>query len=77
MSGIDPKTISDLYEDRLIGELDKLEEQLQRVVNYKFYTSKELWKEVGERIPFLVEILRGKKVMITGDEPELRKISQG
>lgn len=76
MSDIDLVTIGDLDEDRLIGELDKLEEQLQREINYKLYTLKEFRKEVKGRTPFLVEILRDKKVMVIGDETELRKISQ-
>jgi len=76
MSDIDLVTIGDLDEDRLIRELDKLEEQLQREINYKHYTLKEFRKEVEGRAPFLVEILRDKKVMVIGDETELRKISQ-
>lgn len=76
MSDIDLVAIGDLDEDRLIRELDKLEEQLQREINYKLYTLKEFRKEVEGRTPFLVEILRDKKVMVIGDETELRKISQ-
>jgi len=76
MSDIDLVTIGDLDEDRLIRELDKLEEQLQREINYKLYTLKEFRKEVEGRIPFLVEILRDKKVVVIGDETELRKISE-
>ncbi len=76
MSDIDLVAIGDLDEDRLIRELDKLEEQLQREINYKLYTLKEFGKEVEGRTPFLVEILRDKKVMVIGDETELRKISQ-
>lgn len=76
MSDIDLITIGDLDEDRLIRELDKLEEQLQREINDKLYTLKEFRKEVGGRTPFLVEILRDKKVMVIGDETELRKISE-
>lgn len=76
MSDIDLITIGDLDEDRIIRELDRLEGQLQREINYKLYTLKEFRKEVEERTPFLVEILRDKKVMVIGDETELRKISQ-
>jgi len=76
MSDIDLITIGDLDEDRLIRELDKLEEQLHREINYKLYTLKEFRKEVGGRTPFLVEILRDKKVMVIGDEAVLRKISE-
>jgi len=76
MSDIDLITIGDLDEDRLIRELDKLDDRLQREINYKLYTLEEFRKEVEGRLPFLVEILRDKKVMVIGDETELRKISQ-
>ena len=76
MSDIDLITIGDPDEDRLIRELDRLEDRLQREINYKLYTLKEFRKEVEGRIPFLVEILRDKKVMVIGDETELQKISE-
>jgi len=74
---IDLVAIGDPDEDELIKELDKLEERLQREINYKLYTLKEFKKQIEERAPFILEISRDKKVMIIGDENELRKISQG
>jgi len=76
-SDIDLVAIGNPDEDELIKELDKLEERLQREINYKLYTLKDLKKEIGEKVPFILEILRNKKVMIIGDETELRKISKG
>jgi len=76
-SDIDLVAIGDPDEDELIKELDKLEERLQREINYKLYTLKDLKKEIGEKAPFILEILRDKRVMIIGDETELRKISKG
>jgi len=77
ISDIDLVTIGDPDEDELINELDKLEKQLQREINYKLYTLREFKRQTEERAPFILEILRDKKVMIIGDENELRKISQG
>ena len=74
ISDIDLVAIGDPDEDELIKELDKLEERLQREINYKLYTLKEFKQEIEEKEPFILEILRNKKVMIVGDEKELRKI---
>ena len=77
LSDIDLAIIGKPDEDRLIKELDRLEGKLQREINYKLYTLKEFKKEVKENEPFVLEILKNKKVMIVGDENELREISQG
>jgi len=77
LSDIDLAIIGNPDEDRLIKELDRLEGKLQREINYKLYTLKEFKKEVKENEPFVLEILRDKKVMIVGDENELREISKG
>ena len=60
-----------LYENKLIKELAKLEEKLQREINYKLYTLKEFKKEVEEKEPFILGILRDKRVIVIGDENEL------
>jgi predicted nucleotidyltransferase len=77
LSDIDLTIIGNPDEDRLIKELERLEEKLQREINYKLYTLKEFKKEVKENEPFVLEILREKKVMVIGDENGLRKISKG
>ena len=68
LSDIDLTIIGNPDEDRLIKELDRLEGKLQREINYKLYTLKEFKKEVKENEPFVLEILREKKVMVIGDE---------
>jgi predicted nucleotidyltransferase len=77
LSDIDLAIIGNPDEERLIKELDRLEGKLQREINYKLYTLKEFKKEVKENEPFVLEILRDKKVMVIGDENGLRKISKG
>jgi predicted nucleotidyltransferase len=77
LSDIDLTIIGNPDEERLIKELDRLEGKLQREINYKLYTLNEFKKEVEENEPFILEILRDKKVMIVGDENELREISKG
>ena len=76
LSDVDIMVIGNPDEDKLIKDLDKLEEQLKREINYKLYSLKEFRKEVEEKKPFILEILRDKKIMTVGDENELRKISK-
>lgn len=77
LSDIDIIIIGTPNEDELVKKLDKLEEKLQRDINYKLYTLNEFKKDVRENEPFVLELLKDKKIMIIGDEDELRKISKG
>ena len=74
LSDVDLLIIGKPDEDKLIEELDRLEGQLKREINYKLYNLKEFEKETKEKEPFLLEILRDKKIMIVGDENGLRRI---
>lgn len=74
LSDIDLVIIGKPDEDTIIKELDKLEGILKREINYKLYALDDLRKEIKRKDPFILEILRDKKVMIIGDENELRKI---
>lgn len=77
LSDIDLIVIGSSNEDALIKELDKLEDALNREINYKLYSLKEFKSEIKEKEPFLLEILRDKKIMIIGEENELREILKG
>ncbi len=76
LSDIDLFIVGECNEDKLIKELDRLEEVLGRQINYKLYTPADFKREVKQKEPFLLEILKDKKVMITGQEDGLRKIRQ-
>lgn len=77
LSDIDIVIMGVPNEDELVKRLDKLEEKLQRDINYKLYTLNEFKKDVREGEPFVLEVLRDKKIMIIGEEDELRKIFKG
>jgi len=77
LSDIDLVIIGSPDEDLLIKELDKLEDVLNREINYKLYSLRDFKKEIKEKEPFLLEILTDKKIMIIGEEDELRKILKG
>lgn len=76
LSDIDLVIIGKPDEDRLIKELDRFERVLKREINYKVYTLQELNKEIEEKEPFILEILKDKKIMLIGEEDELRRIAQ-
>jgi predicted nucleotidyltransferase len=77
LSDIDLIVIGRCDEDRLIRGFDRLEEFLKREINYKFYTPGDFRREVRQKEPFLLNILHDKKIMLIGDEHELRKILKG
>lgn len=77
LSDIDLIIVGNPDEDMLIKKLDKLEERLQREINYKLYSFNDFKNDIKEKEPFISEILKDKKIMIIGDESELRSISKG
>ena len=77
LSDIDLIVVGKCDEDKLIKNFDHLEELLKRDINYKLYTIADLKKEVKQKEPFLLNILKNKKIMLIGDENDLRKILKG
>lgn len=74
LSDIDLVIVGHVDEDKLIKELDRLEESLKREINYKLYTQGNFKKMIKNKDPFLLEILNDKKIMIMGYENELREV---
>ena len=74
LSDIDLVVVGKCNEDKLIKSFDHLEELLKRDINYKLYTLSDLKKEIKQKEPFLLNILHDKKIMLTGEENDLRKI---
>lgn len=74
LSGIDLIVIGQADEDKLIKELNRLEEFFKREINYKLYTLSDFKKEVEQKEPFIFGILKDKKIMIIGEENELLEV---
>lgn len=77
LSDIDLMIIGDLDEDELVKKLDRLEDKLQREINYKLYSVDEFRREIKGKEPFVLEVLQDKKIMIIGDKYGLQSISEG
>lgn len=72
-SDVDLMIIGDVDLDRLDSLISSIEKKLGRTVNYVTYDYKEfLGKERGKD-GFIMDVLNGKKIMIVGDERELKK----
>ena len=76
LSDVDLAIIGAPNEDEVIKKFDNLEEKLKREINYKLYTLAEFKKNIAEKEPFIRQVLNDKKIMVIGDENELRKISK-
>jgi len=74
LSDIDIIVIGNPDENELVKRLDKLEDKLQREINYKLYRLNEFKKDIRGKEPFISEVLKSKKIFVIGDANELRII---
>lgn len=76
LSDIDMVIVGSPDENLLIEEFDKLGDSLKREINYKLYSLKYFKKAIAAKEPFLLEVLKDKKIILWESESELRKIYQ-
>ena len=74
-SDIDLLIIGEVNEDKLIEVISKLERRLQREINYAIFGKEDFKKKKEERNPFILDILKEKKIFLIGDENGLLKYS--
>jgi predicted nucleotidyltransferase len=74
LSDVDLLIVGDPDEGNLIRKLDGLEEKLKRQINYKLYNFGDFKKEVKEEEPFILSILKDKKIMLMGDKSDLQEV---
>jgi len=67
-SDIDLLIIGKINEDKLIEGVSKLERKLQREINYAIYGKEDFRKKKKEGNPFILDILKEKKIFLIGDE---------
>jgi len=73
-SDIDLLIIGSPDEQALIEQLERLEAKLKREINYNIYSLKSVKENIKKKNPFLLNVLHGKKIMLIGQENELRKL---
>ena len=68
---IDLLIIGEVNEDKLVEEISKLEIKLQREINYAVYGKEDFNKKKKEGNPFILDILKEKKIFLIGDEKKM------
>ena len=63
--------IGKVDEDKLIEELGKLERKLQREINYTIYRKEDFNKKKEGGNPFILDILKEKKIFLIGDKERM------
>lgn len=76
-SDIDLMVIGDLNRGALTSKLYKIEKAIGRQVNLLSYSLKEVADRIKKKNAFMAHVLKGKKIMIIGDERELQRIGKG
>lgn len=70
-SDVDLFLVGEIDEDELIIKISSLEKKLFREVNYTRYTRKEYEKEKMKKNSFILEVIKGGKIFIKGNENDL------
>lgn len=63
--------MGNINEDHLIRGLKKVENVLQREVNYTLYTRDEFKKKKAKKDSFILDIIENPKVFLVGGRDEL------
>ena len=73
-SDIDVMVIGGISLEEVFALIRGSEEKLSREINVSLYDLQEMRKRVKDRNPFIMEVLGGSKIMLVGDEDELRRV---
>ena len=73
-SDIDVMVIGEISLEEVLPLIRGPEEKLSREINLSLYDLQEMRKRVKDRNPFIMEVLEGSKIMLVGDEDELRRV---
>jgi len=73
-SDIDVMVIGGISLEEVLALIRGPEEKLSREINVSLYDLQEMRKRVKDRDSFIMEVLEGSKIMLVGDEDELRRV---
>ena len=71
-SDIDLMVIGNIDEIKLQEKIQQIESKISRTINYTLMNIEEFKKRLNEKEPFLMRILRDRKIEIIGSENEIR-----
>ena len=69
-SDIDLFILGDPDEDLLIGQINELEKDLKREINYSIYSKSDFGKKKKQKDSFIEDLLKNKKIFLIGDKNE-------
>jgi predicted nucleotidyltransferase len=72
-SDIDVMVIGGISLEEVLAILRGPEETLSREINVSLYDLQEIQRRVKDSDPFIMEVLGGSKIMLIGNEDELRR----
>lgn len=72
-SDVDLMVIGDIDLDRLDSLINNIEKRLGRSINYVPYDYKEFLRKRREGDGFIADVLKDRKIMLIGDERELKE----
>jgi predicted nucleotidyltransferase len=70
-SDIDLMIIGKEDEDKIINEINKLEQKLQREINFTIYSKKDFNQKKEKSNSFILDVIEGKKIFLIGNKNEL------
>lgn len=77
LSDIDIFIVGSLNENNLLKFIQEAEKELSREINYVIFTAKDIKEGIRENNVFLKDVIKGKKIFLTGNENDLEKIISG
>jgi predicted nucleotidyltransferase len=75
-SDIDLMVIGEIPLENLLKLMREPEDLLSRVINPSLYDLSEIKKRVKEKDPFITQVINDPKIMLIGNEDELRRIGE-
>ncbi len=76
LSDIDVMIIGNPNEDKLISAINKLENKLDREINYHIYSLSDIEQNIKKNNSFIKNVLSGQKIFLIGNQNELSRFNQ-
>ena len=74
-SDIDLMIIGRISPQQIVGKIREAEKKIGREINYSIYPEGEFRKAKG--MGFIIEVMKGRKIMLIGDEDGLERLAEG
>jgi predicted nucleotidyltransferase len=72
-SDIDLMIVGDVDIEKIDERMAELEKKLGRSINYMVFDNREFSRKRNKKDGFIMEVLKGKKIMLAGDERHIEK----